>query len=135
MYNEIIKGVYISNYVFASNLDMLKQLNITHIVNCSQLNNLFPDVFKYLKIDINDDINEDISQYFHKTSKFIKNALNKGNVLIHCIAGKSRSPTIIISFLCKKEQYKLKDAIELVKSKRLIDINEGFYKQLIHSFN
>ncbi|XP_044733129.1 dual specificity protein phosphatase 19 [Chrysoperla carnea] len=63
---------------------------------------------------------------------FIKRCLDeKENILVHCNAGCSRSPSIIIGFLIIELNYTFENAFELVKSKRpCIQINSGFLTQL-----
>lgn len=50
---------------------------------------------------------------------------------MHCNAGVSRAPTIVIAYLMKKFNMRLKEAYDLVKSVRSsIRPNEGFMKTL-----
>ncbi|MCP9261177.1 Dual specificity protein phosphatase 14 [Dirofilaria immitis] len=57
---------------------------------------------------------------------------NGGAVLVHCIAGVSRSATICLAFLTKYRCQSLRDAYFLMLSKRpLVRPNIGFWKQLI----
>ncbi|KAJ5611825.1 dual specificity phosphatase [Penicillium herquei] len=51
-------------------------------------------------------------------------------VLIHCAAGKSRSPTIVIAYLMRKLRIPFNDAIKFVKSKQKVKPNRGFLRQL-----
>ena len=44
--------------------------------------------------------------------------LKEGKVYVHCTAGRHRAPHIIIYYLCCYQNYDLKNAVELVKSKR-----------------
>ena len=126
---EIIKHIYLSNY-YNIKLDILIKLNIKAIINLSQIKFEYFN-FEYLEINVFDDENSNISKFFHTTNKFIINNLIKNNnILIYCFEGKSRSPTIILAFLIKKRKYNYEDAINLIKSKTKIDINEGFINQL-----
>jgi dual specificity phosphatase 3 len=52
-------------------------------------------------------------------------------VLVHCAAGVSRSPTLVLAFLIVEEKMTLRAAYDLVSSRRLIQPNEGFMEQLI----
>lgn len=134
--SKINEYLYIGSYFDAKKLNLLSSLNITHIVNLSQLDNCFPNNFNYLKIDIDDDNDENISQYFNKVSKFIHNAvLSGGKIFVHCIVGKSRSPCLVAAYLCKKRKMKLIDALSLIKNNRIIDINLGFLQQLENKFD
>jgi protein-tyrosine phosphatase len=55
----------------------------------------------------------------------------RGNVLVHCYAGVSRSASIVIAYFMHKHKLSLLDAMKLVKSKRsCISPNVGFLLQL-----
>ena len=52
-------------------------------------------------------------------------------VFVHCAAGMSRSPTVVIAYIMWKNKIFLNDAIKIVKNKRrLISPNENFMNQL-----
>lgn len=128
----INEGLYLGNFGDSMNLDNLKKLGITHIVNISGLNNTYPEDFEYLRIYIEDDESKNIAAHFGKSNRFIYNAIAKGGkVLVHCIEGKSRSPAIVVAFLMRKKKMNFSDAYFLVKKERpMIEINQGFLKQL-----
>lgn len=127
--NEIIPGLFISSFTDIS----IENYNISNVINLSQIpliqsNN---QIKKLMEININDYDDENISKYFTKTSRFICNSLvAKENILVYCYQGKSRSVTIILAFLIKKRKLSFENAINLIKSKRKIDINGGFINQL-----
>jgi len=130
--DQIIPNLYIGSFVVANDIETLRDNGITDIVNVSGLNNIYPKKFTYLKIDIEDDESVQICTYFSKCNRFIHDALLKGHkVLVHCFAGLSRGPTIIIAYLIRKRKYSYSDAFQLMKSTRpRIDINAGFQTQL-----
>ena len=130
---EIIPHLYIGSINCASNLEELKSKNITHILCCGiGLNLFFPDKFKYKRIDLIDNKNSNIRQYFDETNKFINDALVKeGNILVHCQAGISRSASIIIAYLMKHKNMNFNKAFGLIKEKRgQMQPNSGFIRQL-----
>ena len=129
--DEIIKNkLYLGNYDFALNYDLLKQNNVSCILVCgSELECKFENEFKYLKIDLNDYTEDSIIPYIDKCIQFINENKNK-RIFIHCNAGISRSPSIIIAYLIKSLNYSFKDAFNLVKSKRNIKPNEKFLQEL-----
>ncbi len=74
----------------------------------------------------------DMSQHFDETFKFIDSQRLQGrNVLVHCHAGVSRSATIIVAYLIKKEPTNLTKALASLRSKRpRAKPNEAFMQQL-----
>ena len=129
--NEIIKDkLYLGNYDFALNKKLLKEKNITCILVCgSELECKFKDEFKYLKIALNDYIEDSLITHIDKCIEFINENKDK-KIFVHCNAGISRSPAIIIAYLIKALNYSFKDAYNLVKSKRNIKPNEKFIQEL-----
>ena len=130
---EIIPHLYIGSFACASNLEELESKKITNILCCGLgLKLFFPEKFKYHKIDLVDKEKENIRKYFEETNKFINDAIiNKGNVLIHCYAGISRSSSIIIAYLMKHNHMTFNNAFQLIKEKRgNVRPNSGFILQL-----
>ena len=130
--DEIIKDrLYLGNYDFSLNNELLKSKNISCILVCgSELECKFPDIYKYLKIKLNDYIEDSILPYIDECIKFIDENKDK-KIFVHCNAGVSRSPSIIIAYLIKSLNYNFKDAYNFVKYKRnIINPNEKFMKEL-----
>lgn len=136
---------FISSAV-ARNVNYLKAINVTHVVNCAQgakFNMVNTDQSYYSDANIGfkgytlDDICfENISRYFRDAAQYIHDALesngtNGGRVLIHCLAGISRSAAITIAYLMLFRGLSLVDAARTVRLRRYIRPNEGFLKQLV----
>ena len=129
---EIIKDkLYLGNYDFALNKELLKNKDISCIIVCgSELECKFPNEFQYLKINLNDYIEDSILPYIDQCMEFI-NDNNDKKIFIHCNAGVSRSPSIVIAYLIKGLNYSFKEAYDLVKSKRkIIKPNDKFMDEL-----
>ena len=130
--DEIIKDkLYLGNYDFALNNKLLKEKNISCIIVCgSELECKFPDEFIYLKINLNDYIEDSLLPHIDKCIEFINENKDK-KIFVHCNAGVSRSPSIIISYLIKSLNYSFNEAYNYVKNKRNnIKPNEKFMKEL-----
>jgi len=132
--NKITEGIYIGPIQQAYKKEELLQANITHIINLSNMDYFTYDNFTYLNISVMDNKYSDISTYFDTTNEFInsclKNNSNK-NILVHCYAGKSRSPTIIIAYLIKYQKMTLNECYDLLNKKvEFLSINSGFMDQL-----
>jgi protein-tyrosine phosphatase len=92
----------------------------------------FPNDFKYLVINALDNENNDLSDNFKSSNEFIENALdNNGKVLIHCMAGRSRSATILIAYLIDILGMDVDNILLAVQNKRkIVQPNSAFMKQL-----
>lgn len=60
---------------------------------------------------IEDVPHEDMVSIFNKSHEYITENRKKTNVLVHCIVGASRSPTVVLSYLMKKWGMTLEDAL------------------------
>jgi protein-tyrosine phosphatase len=130
--SEIIPRIYLTSWKSANDLQTLLDNKVTHIVNLSGMKNRYCDHFSYLSIEVQDHEKANIKKHFSKINRFIHNNwLNGGVIVVHCMAGVSRSPTVIIAYLTRKHKMDLNRAIDLVKEKRnIIQPNSGFMDQL-----
>lgn len=119
---------------------ILEGLNVSCVINAAaelpDSPSLKPDSI-YFKINVFDDPNSNISQYFDEASDIIHNvALSGRRTLVHCVAGISRSASLVIAYLMKHQNLTLLEAYNHVKQKRSsIRPNCGFFKQLIEYEN
>jgi len=131
---EIINNIFIGSYLNAKNWNELEKNNIKYILNCAtECKNIFEDKIKYLKLDIKDQNDFPIQDFFDKGIQFIQESVNNndGNILIHCMEGKSRSTTLLMAYLIKYKNENTNSAYKIVKSKRQLTMpNLGFMFKL-----
>ena len=128
--DQITKTVYLGNMMAALNKSKLKNLGIKKILTVMNAfgNHYDPYEFIQKKIEVDDDFRTNIIQYFRECLLFID---GDDKVLVHCAAGMSRSPTIVIAYIMWKKKMYLNDAIKFVREKRpLISPNANFMNQL-----
>lgn len=89
-------------------------MGITHVVNVTPGMCHVPQVV-YFHVPISDSSNVSINDHFESTYQFIDNAISSGGrVYVHCVAGVSRSSTIVIHYVMRKSRMPLYDAYRLV---------------------
>jgi len=100
---------------------------------CNRLSSSVHRLIRGKCINISDTFEQLLDKFFDETHNFIEEARrNKCNVLVHCKAGISRSPTIAIAYLMKWKRLHLNDAYNFVKRCRpQISPNLNFMGQLV----
>ena len=114
-------------------INLLENHKVTHILNVTTMAMVdFPDRFIYKHVSITDLPETNIVASFDECFLFIDSARqSEGCVLVHCMAGVSRSATIVIAYLMKSEGMTFRAAFDHVKQRRpCICPNEGFQRQL-----
>ncbi|ELP85038.1 dual specificity protein phosphatase, putative [Entamoeba invadens IP1] len=128
----IIGNLYLGAVNATKDTVFLKQLNIGAIISIGKkpiekmnTNNLY--------LPIEDDPKELISDVLKESILFInENIKRKRGVLVHCECGISRSASIVIAYLMKKNGLSYKDSLLFVQSKRqCVMPNSGFVKELL----
>jgi predicted protein tyrosine phosphatase len=96
------------------------------------------NIYKYIGcIDDHDKLKKQLEIYNNKPMieigyNFIDKAINSNNnILVHCMAGVSRSVSLVIYYLMKKYHMNFEKAIILIKEKRKVaNPNDSFKNQL-----
>lgn len=130
----IVPRIYLGPEYAAQDLSYLREVGITHIVNCSGTTPAFPTDLVSLSLEVEDTDQEDISRYFGATIEWMNDALRLSNskILVYCRLGLSRSPTIVIAYLMSTMNISFSIAHSIVKRARgFITINRGFLGQLL----
>ena len=100
---EVFEGIFMGPLQSAFKTKDLINAGVTHVLNvsCKEYTKR-SKYFTYLDIHLYDAHNEDAKRHFRMTNRFIDEARQRGKVLVHCVAGKSRSPTFILAYLIGK---------------------------------
>ncbi|XP_075233813.1 serine/threonine/tyrosine-interacting protein-like isoform X2 [Lycorma delicatula] len=137
---EIVPGVYLGPYSSAMRtmFQVLKEHGITHIICVREkieahfIRPNFPNDFRYLVLDIADNLTQSIIPYIIMAKDFIEESLlSGGKTLVHGNAGISRSAALVLGYIMQKYGLSLRRAFQVVQQKRFcINPNEGFMAQL-----
>ncbi|XP_059179193.1 dual specificity protein phosphatase 22-like isoform X2 [Physella acuta] len=130
--NKILPGLYIGNFRDAKDNKQLNENNITHIVAVHDNAKKIVEDKEYLCILASDSPDQDLSKYFPQVIKFIHKArLDGGAVLVHCLAGVSRSVTLTAAYIMTVTDLGWRDALNSIRGARSVaNPNFGFQKQL-----
>ena len=102
-------NVFLGQDTDAKNLSALQAAGVTHILNCAvELSCYHPTEFTYFHLPLRDpDVT--FGAIIPSACEFLDNALQSGRALVHCRGALSRSPSIILAYLCH-QGLKLPDA-------------------------
>ncbi|CAL8250760.1 unnamed protein product [Boreogadus saida] len=133
---QILPYLYLGCAKDSTNLDVLGQHNIKYILNVTpNLPNMFEHEghFRYKQIPISDHWSQNLAQFFPEAISFIDEARSKQcGILVHCLAGISRSVTVTVAYLMQRLNLSLNDAYDFVKRKKSnISPNFNFMGQLL----
>ncbi|XP_077992352.1 dual specificity protein phosphatase 3-like isoform X1 [Glandiceps talaboti] len=140
--DEVWPRLYISAVATAKDVDRLKHLGITHVLNVAQgtrFGHVDTDetyyensgiIFKGIKAT--DVAGFKLLPFWEDTGEFIHTALSEQGtkILVHCREGFSRSAATTIAYLMMYHNLTAQEATRAVRAKREVGPNAGFLKQL-----
>ncbi|XP_053318442.1 dual specificity protein phosphatase 16 [Spea bombifrons] len=132
---RILPHLYLGCQRDVLNKELMQQNEIGYVLNASNTCPK-PDFIcesHFLRVPVNDSFCEKILPWLDKSVDFIEKAkASNGRVLVHCLAGISRSATIAIAYIMKRMDMSLDEAYRFVKEKRpTISPNFNFLGQLL----
>jgi len=133
---EVLPYLFLGCAKNSSDLECLYKNGIKYILNVTpNVPNTFENdrTFRYMQIPISDHWSQNLSSFFPQAIAFIDEARkNKCGVLVHCLAGISRSVTVTVAYLMSSLSLSLNDAYDFVKRcKHNISPNFNFMGQLL----
>lgn len=134
-YPSYIKDkIYLGSAFNAATKSTLDVLNIKYIINVTdKIENYFPDFYEYETYIISDNNQQHIIPYLESSYKKIKEfqKKNKGNILIHCVMGASRSASIVCYYLMREYNFDPEKIYHAMKLKReCVNPTNIFYNDL-----
>ncbi|VDK32737.1 unnamed protein product [Taenia asiatica] len=120
--SEILDFLYLGNARDSGDAQLMEERSITHIINATrEQSNFFEGGGKveYLRVPVDDNNTADLMPYFKPAIEFIDEAVRTGGrVLVHCKAGVSRSPSLVIAYLVAHSSLTVMEAFTLVNHLR-----------------
>ena len=126
---QITRNIYLGSIDNVYNPEVIIDKDIRLIISCIQ-GFVPPEIpgVEFIVIHCLDSPDALLLPIFDEIYREIEKC--KHNILIHCMAGRSRSATILLAYLIRKYRIDTNRALETIQSVRPICPNEGFIKQL-----
>ncbi|TFK02236.1 helicase ARIP4 [Platysternon megacephalum] len=124
--------VFLYNDDDAKDLEQLSRNKITHIISIHESPQPLLQEMTYLRIPLPDTPEANIKKHFKECISFIHYCrLHGGNCLVHCLAGISRSTTIVVAYVMAVTELSWQEVLQAVRAVRPIaNPNPGFKQQL-----
>ncbi|VDP15787.1 unnamed protein product [Onchocerca flexuosa] len=133
---QILPFLYLGSQQDAMDSRVLSKYGIRYVINLSK-NCPQPDALEqeghFMRIPISDTYQAKLLPHFEDAFKFLDKVCECGSVaLIHCLAGISRSPTLAIAYMMRRNNWTSEQAYRYVKERRpSISPNFNFMGQLL----
>ena len=127
--------MYLGSQDPAFSVILLEDLGITHVlsIGVGLPKSVFSPKIKYAKVNLFDEPEAPLLNILNICSNYIESVRKenkKNKIFVHCNAGYSRGPSIVLGYLIKFCNFSFDAAYDFVKKKRNIKPNDGFIKQL-----
>ncbi|CAM9948196.1 unnamed protein product [Heterosigma akashiwo] len=127
--SKILDFLYVGSRNAAKSKGLLQSLNIKHILNVTPNRVVDPNAgcpnffekdpnFTYKRVAIFDNISESILPHLKSCITFMDQGKHYGNVLVHCNQGVSRSCSMVIGYLMKRQGMTYDEALAYVRERR-----------------
>jgi atypical dual specificity phosphatase len=128
-------SLYLGPSSTASSQSFLTANSISHVLSVGATPTHTVDGVTYHRLSLNDSPSSSISKVSDAACEIIDAALSTkggtGKILVHCSAGISRSPTIVVAYLMKRHEMSLRSALgKVIRARPQVSPNPGFLQQL-----
>mmetsp|Transcript_1010 Transcript_1010/g.1287 ORF Transcript_1010/g.1287 Transcript_1010/m.1287 type:complete len:445 (-) Transcript_1010:182-1516(-) len=140
--SKILDFLYLGSKNTAKSKGLLKSLNIKYILNVTPPRSVDPNAgcpnffeknreFTYKRVAIFDNRGESVLAHLPGCIAFMDQGKHYGNVLVHCNKGVSRSTSMVLGYLMKRQGMSYDEALAYVKARRPeVQPNDAFEAQL-----
>ncbi|XP_029880150.1 dual specificity protein phosphatase 22-A-like isoform X2 [Aquila chrysaetos chrysaetos] len=130
--SKVVKGLYLGNIRDSEDRENLLKNGVTHILSVHNSAKPVLEDMTYLCISASDSSSQNLLQHFKECIKFIHECrLGGGGCLVHCLAGVSRSTTVLVAYLMTVTELGWESCLAATKAVRsYVSPNFGFQQQL-----
>ncbi|XP_049662594.1 dual specificity protein phosphatase 22-A-like isoform X3 [Accipiter gentilis] len=130
--SQVVKGLYLGNIRDSEDRENLLKNGVTHILSIHNSAKPVLEDMTYLCISASDSSSQNLLQHFKECIRFIHECrLGGGGCLVHCLAGVSRSTTVLVAYLMTVTELGWESCLAATKAVRsYVSPNFGFQQQL-----
>jgi len=126
--DRVSQSIFIGSYEAIMDPEVLKEHSISKILSLDIEKPLVAQELKHLFICVSDEPDSDIISHLPLAMKFLA---DEGTTLVHCRHGVSRSATVVMAWLMRRERFSVDEAYRrLVSIRPSCEPNHGFMHQL-----
>ena len=138
--SKIKEGFYVGDQIAATNLDVIIQFKLTHMINATgtQIINKWETIgIKYLTLNWSETPTQNLfdskDEIANRIVAFIDDSFVRGEgLLAHSVRGQNRVCIVVIIYLMKKYKWNLNKCMDFLRSKKQdVDIPKYFLNQII----
>ncbi|KDR22355.1 dual specificity protein phosphatase 19 [Zootermopsis nevadensis] len=128
----VLPGLYMGSQDVIQDADLLQKHSVTHILSLGVKPIIMDETLTHMYIQLLDLPESNLVSNLDQCFAFIDSAIQTGGcVFVHCNAGISRSASVVIAYLMKKQGMSYQQAFLYLKERRtMINPNPGFAQQL-----
>lgn len=126
---KIIEGLYLGTKEDSEDFDALSAKRIRYVLNCAaELPCPFEEEFEYLDLSLKDP-DDGLGSQLATALAFIDRGRQQGAIMVHCSGGVSRSPAVVLAYLCHCG-FGLNEAARLMRNAVQTRPNDVFLRQV-----
>ena len=119
MFLEVVNNLFLGDKNTARNYSEIEKAGVSLVVSvgggCLQL----PGGVEHVRLHVRDDNQDSLLQHLHDVVKLIEQHVTDGDgVLVHCQAGVSRSPAVVMGYLIRYRGSTVEEALATVRRVR-----------------
>lgn len=105
--------LYLGGYDAASRCELLRTLGVSHLLNCvPTLDVLYRTSFSYHTVSTNPPPLQECFEFLDRCHR------QRQRVLVYCMTGRSRAPTVVVAYLMKLKGWRLLESYRWVRDRR-----------------
>lgn len=109
--NEVFPGIFVGDVAAGADDRLLKRHGITHVLDVSDLEDpkRAPKDIKRVQVVLVDEEGNRAASYIEAVEYLARAKYDDARVLVHCMAGVSRSPSVALGYVLRYQRHLIED--------------------------